>query len=274
MTGLHVAVAQMQSTEDVTENVLQIRQMIERLSSASRIVCFPENCLYLRVGPSGGREPSFHLSEPCFTELEALATQVGRTLILGSVPYIDKGVVSNAMVLIAPGEKSRAIYKKIHLFDVDVEGEGRHRESDRFTAGQEPQILDLENLKWGLSICYDIRFAELYLYYAKQNCQILLVPSAFLPTTGMAHWEILLRARAIESQAFVLAPAQAGVHIGRGGLKRTTYGHSMVVDPWGRVLAEADVDGPQLLEVELDLSLLKKVRASIPQSKHRKLKIP
>lgn len=271
MSSLRIAAAQLQSTNDIEANLSHIHDVLLNLTPQTRVICFPENCLYLRIGASSPI-PRFDLTERCFAELERVSAARNLGIILGSVPYSENDRLTNAMVFIEPGHKSKVVYRKIHLFDVDVEGELRQRESDLFAAGTAAATLDYYGVKWGLSICYDLRFAELYSEYAKQGCQILVVPSAFLPTTGAAHWEPLLRARAIESQAYVLAPAQAGVHRSKDGEERSTYGHSLVVDPWGRILVEAKTAGPEVLEIDLDLGLLKKVRTSIPQAKHRKLK--
>ncbi|MEO0337565.1 MAG: nitrilase-related carbon-nitrogen hydrolase [Pseudomonadota bacterium] len=162
-------------------------------------------------------------------------------------------------------------YSKIHLFDVDVEGQKPIRESDDFVAGTAPKIIEIEGWRIGLSICYDIRFSELYLHYVKSGVDLIAIPAAFLPPTGEAHWEVLQRARAIEAQCFVVSSAQSGEHQSvRSGAKRVSYGHGLAVDPWGRVLLNmgTEVGAEQMV---LSRSLLSRVRGQIPMGSHRKL---
>jgi predicted amidohydrolase len=132
--------------------------------------------------------------------------------------------------------------------------------------------MEVKSWRIGLSICYDVRFSELYSNYAKEGAHLILVPSAFLVPTGAAHWHILLRARAIESQAFVIAAAQAGEHVGVHGEKRTTYGHSLAIDPWGEILADLGEAGPKVEVVTLDPARLERVWRQIPQAQHRRLR--
>ena len=160
---------------------------------------------------------------------------------------------------------------KPYLFDVDVVGAPQARESAAFSYGAKAQVITLNGWKIGLSICYDLRFSELYSKYAQKNVDVILVPSAFLVPTGKAHWHSLLRARAIESQAFIVAAAQSGDHQNANAQHRYTYGHSLVVDPWGVVLKDLETPGADLAVVELDSAQLKKVREQIPMAKHRRL---
>jgi predicted amidohydrolase len=151
------------------------------------------------------------------------------------------------------------------LFDIQLAGQEAIRESDEFNHGDGPSILDIKGWKWGLSICYDLRFSELYSKYAHQAVDIISVPAAFLVPTGEAHWHTLLRARAIESQAFVVASAQSGSHKGI----RETYGHSLIVNPWGAILLDMTTVGVSVME--LKKSDIKRVREQIPMSSHRRL---
>ncbi|NJM10425.1 MAG: hypothetical protein HC883_06135 [Bdellovibrionaceae bacterium] len=176
--------------------------------------------------------------------------------------------MKNSTILFEAGKGPRVVYTKVHLFDVDVEGAPPVRESELFVNGDHPAILDFHGWKIGLSICYDLRFAELYLNYA-QAVDLILVPSAFLVPTGEAHWHTLLRARAIEAQAYVAAPAQGGEH-GSGDQFRSTYGHSLVVDPWGRVVVDMKLE-TGLQTVELVREAIEKVRRQIPMKSHRRL---
>ena len=217
-----------------------------------------------------------------FTEEDVLATLAGWSkkfkmyLVAGSMPTVNSGkedvIHSNkvhaACLVFSPEGKQIANYHKIHLFDVDVEDEkGSYKESDTFIAGQSPQIAQLDDVKLGLSICYDLRFPELFQHYMAENCQIMTVPSAFTYQTGKAHWEILLRARAIETQSFILAANQVGVH--EDG--RRTWGHSMIVDPSGEILAQVTGDEPGIAIAELNFERLAHRRKTMPLQQHKRL---
>lgn len=232
-------------------------------------VFLPENSLYIRIS-NASPEVSLSLDSPVFNPFIEWAKAHQVHILFGSNPMMHPKGTSNATVWIDPHGMMSSPYSKIHLFDVDVEGQKPVRESDQFVFGESPKVIDINDAKVGLSICYDLRFSELYLQYAKQDVDLITVPAAFLVPTGRAHWEPLLRARAIESQAFIVAAAQAGQHQGVNGAVRESYGHSLVVDPWGRVLGDlGESAGVQVFD--LDLSLRKKVKAQIPMHRHRKL---
>jgi deaminated glutathione amidase len=187
-------------------------------------------------------------------------------LIGGSVAIADGTRVSNVSLAFDRDGKRVGAYAKIHLFDVDVGGH-RYRESDGTTAGSEPVVVELDGVRVGLTVCYDLRFPELYRTLTLDgHAVILTVPSNFTLLTGMAHWEVLLRARAIENQAFVLATGQHGMP---GGLDKPSYGHSMIVDPWGMVLAQAP-DGDGVITADLDLARLAETRSALPALEHRR----
>ena len=190
---------------------------------------------------------------------EDLAAELGIHILLGSIPVPDGDRLRNQSVLLSPsGVLAR--YTKMHLFDVDVSESERWRESATFRAGDAPATADIGDARLGLSICYDLRFPELFRHYARAGCQLIAVPAAFTVPTGQAHWHVLLRARAIETGAYILAPAQGGLH--EDG--RRTYGHSLVVDPWGEVVAELAHDEPGILLADLDLSRVADARRRIP----------
>jgi predicted amidohydrolase len=176
--------------------------------------------------------------------------------------------VHNTSVLVGPDGTIEAVYRKIHLFDVDLResGGGVFSESAIIAPGSEVVVADTPVGGIGLSICYDVRFPELYRVMADRGARWITVPSAFAPQTGKDHWEVLLRARAIENQAFVLAPAQCGRHSD----DRSSYGRSMVVDPWGLVIARAG-DHPTILIAECDSESLERTRRSLPALRHRRL---
>lgn len=268
-----MAVCQMSSVDDSEVNLQQIVELVQGLSSSVRMACFPENCLYQRI-QEGDKIPSFSLREPLFAQLQALSSKKNIFLHLGSVPVAAPGFPGkafNSSVFIRPGaELPEVSYRKIHLFDISLEGQPPMRESDAFIPGDSPQILQVEGWSFGQSICYDLRFAELYSFYSKANVDVLMVPASFLVKTGQAHWHTLLKARAIESQCYLLAPAQAGTHIGKNGSERHTFGHSLVIDPWGNIVASLE-SGVGVLSVSLDRGFLQKVRQQIPMSHHRKL---
>ena len=165
----------------------------------------------------------------------------------------------NRSVLFAPDGQIIANYDKIHMFDADV-GDGQYYcESDSFAGGVTPVIADIGNIKLGMSICYDLRFAHLYRQLARDGAQILTVPAAFTAVSGAAHWHVLLRARAIETGCYVVAPAQCGTHSDG----RQTYGHALIINPWGEILAEAD-DGDGVVSATIDLAKITAARRAIP----------
>lgn len=274
MEPLSIAVVQLRSNENIAQNEQQILQQIESLGDLNQIdlVALPENSLYLQISPYDSKTRQiFSLRESIFQKLNYLAVNHDVTFLLGSVPVKEGEQVFNATVRVGPTNDIKVVYRKVHLFDVDVKGEKPICESDQFAHGSGPEIINIKGWKLGLSICYDLRFSELYSSYAKEGVHLILVPSAFLVTTGKAHWEPLLRARAIENQAFVLAPAQGGTHLAESGSSRETYGHSMIVDPWGQVIGELEQPGPGTLKATLDPKLIEKVRRQIPMSNHRRV---
>jgi predicted amidohydrolase len=199
--------------------------------------------------------------DPCVQGLIALAAELKVWILIGSaLVEREDGGAANRSMLIDPDGKVTATYDKIHMFDVDLPTGERARESEAYTPGAEAVVAQTPFGTLGLSICYDIRFPYLYRALAKAGAEILTVPAAFTRPTGEAHWEILLRARAIETGAFVLAPAQGGRHEdGRG-----TWGRSMIVGPWGEVLAAASDDEPGVITADIDPTASAKARASIP----------
>jgi deaminated glutathione amidase len=211
----------------------------------------------------------FDLTEKFWEKFKDWAKAERCEILVGSVPFKESGFISNATVRVTANAVS-CVYRKIHLFDVDVKGAPPVRESDNFKHGTATNIIEIKGWKIGLTICYDLRFSELFAKYARAGVHLILVPSAFLVPTGKAHWHILLRARAIESQAFVVAAAQSGTHKS-GKLKRQTYGHSLVVEPWGQILRESKKAGPDAFVVELDPTALTRVREQIPMADHRRL---
>ena len=200
---------------------------------------------------------------PALAAFRALAAELGVWMLLGSLPIAagDGRAFNRSFLLDAEGHIV-ARYDKIHLFDVDLSEGERYRESDVIAPGDRAVTAGTPWGTVGLSICYDLRFPHLYRRLAKDGAAMLMVPAAFTRTTGRAHWHVLLRARAIENGAFVIAPAQCGEH-GEGA----TYGHSLIVDPWGRVLADGGEE-PGVVTAEIDLGEVARVRAKIPSLRH------
>lgn len=271
---LVVAVVQMTSVDDIEANLQQMNQLIEEIFKKAnpRLLSFPENCLYLRV-IEGEVVEGLTTDHSAFQFLAGLARQYSAYFHLGSVPLIHNGELFNSSVLISPAGQILPTYQKLHLFDIQLEGQKPIRESDVFRHGQKPSVIQVDGWKIGETICYDVRFAELFSQYAREEVDLILVPAAFLVKTGEAHWEILLRARAIESQAFVVASAQGGTHVGKYGKTRETYGHSLVVDPWGGILGQVQERASGYCVVTLSREHIGKVRQQIPMKSHRRLPV-
>ena len=185
----------------------------------------------------------------------------GVWLLIGSLALADgKGKAANRSFLFAPDGRVTARYDKLHMFDVDLPNGESWKESKIYEPGANAVLVETSLAKFGLTICYDVRFPGLYRGLAQAGADVLCAPAAFTRQTGEAHWEMLLRARAIENGAFVIAPAQGGKH--EDG--RETYGHSMIIDPWGKVLAHADHDAPGVVLAEIDPSIAREARQRIP----------
>lgn len=268
--SLRLALAQLTSTDNLESNLKIIETFIARaLADGADAVVFPENSLFMRLS-SKAELQTIDRDHPALKTLSERIRGSKLNVLLTSATANAGLRAKNTTWWLKPDGQIEEAYSKIHMFDVDVPGAPPVRESDHFESGLAPRMIQLNGWKVGLSVCYDLRFAELYLQYA-QLADLILVPSAFLVPTGEAHWHTLLRARAIENQCYVAAPAQAGEHVSETGVRRHTYGHSLVVDPWGRILIDMEaVPGLQL--VELNKELIETVRRQIPMSSHRRLK--
>ncbi len=262
---LSIAIAQMKSSDQWEENLDQIFSLLQDVRPPTTCVFFPENSIYFRL-QENAEVAAFELDHPAFAKLSEWSTLNKICLHLGSVPLLTSKTpreLQSASIFIQPGQKPEHTYSKIHLFDIDLEGQKPIYESKIFKSGKGPGIIKVNDFQLGQTICYDLRFAELFSYYAKHQVDAVLVPAAFLKKTGEAHWEVLVRARAIESQCYIIAAAQAGV--------RETYGRAMVVDPWGNIVAEATSLQPQILHAVLSRDLIQKVRRQMPVHSHRKM---
>ena len=264
------AVCQMRSTSDAEANARQAEALIrEAAGRGATFIATPENTNYL-----GPHRDKVRLAEaldgPTCRLFSSLSAELSVDLLLGSFNERSDSPERcfNTSVLFGRTGERLAVYRKLHLFDVEIPGGVSFRESDTVQPGTEVVTVDSSSGRMGLSICYDLRFGELYRELVSRGAELMTVPSAFTATTGRAHWETLLRARAIESQAFVIAPGQWGRH-DDGGLKES-WGHSLIVDPWGGIVAQL-ADGTGVAIAEIDLSQVARGRASIPMASHRRL---
>ncbi|MFS4460979.1 carbon-nitrogen hydrolase family protein [Bdellovibrio sp. HCB2-146] len=271
---LLIAAVQMTSIDDVDSNVMQVEALLEDIfkTQKPRLVCFPENCLYFRI-IEGEKIEGFSLAHPALRRMAELSQQYKTYLHMGSVPLYVDGHLYNSSVVATPDGDLLPTYQKMHLFDIQLEGQKAIRESDVFRHGQTPHTLEVDGWKIGEAICYDLRFAELFSRYARQEVDVLLLPAAFLVKTGEAHWEILLRARAIETQSYLIASAQGGTHKGHRAGTRETYGHTLVVDPWGTIVGQVEKRAPGFTIVKLAKERIESVRKQIPMKDHRRLPI-
>jgi predicted amidohydrolase len=268
---LRIAMAQLVSVDNVELNFNQIKEILNQVKSdIPRFVFFPENCLYFRI-KEGEAIPTFELSDVIFQELSNLAQNLRMNLHLGSVPLKINNQVFNSSVMIWSDGKIEATYQKNHLFDIQLTNQNSIKESDVFSHGTQAQIIHSDDWKFGQSICYDIRFSELYSYYAHNEVDAILIPSAFLVKTGQAHWDILNKARAIENQCYVISSAQGGTHSSsiHPKLQRETYGHSLIIDPWGNEIICLK-SGLNSYVTELSKKSIQTVRSQIPMKSHRK----
>ncbi|HJU57348.1 MAG TPA: carbon-nitrogen hydrolase family protein [Actinomycetota bacterium] len=266
---MRVALCQTNCGEDVAANEEQVFGLLARAFAESvDLAALPE--VWPRQGAASQiREAAEPIPGPRSDRLAELAARHHVWVHGGSVLERDGDRVFNTSVLFDRAGELVATYRKIHLFDADPPGAVPSRESSVFTAGEEVVTAETEFGRVGLSICYDVRFPELYRSLAVQGATILFVPAAFRSETGVDHWEPLLRARAIEDQAFVIAAAQWGSW-GPAGRERRNFGHSLVADPWGRMIAVA-ADGVGVTVAELDLAEVERVRSILPALRHRRL---
>ena len=272
MARLSAAVVQLTSRENVAQNLSRCRELCaDAAARGAGLVCLPENFAYL-----GSEVGKFQVAEaigdgpagPILGVLQEIALRHRIWIVGGGMPERtaapDK--VHNTCVVVDDGGRLVAAYRKIHLFDIDIPHGAQFRESDTVEPGRGPVVCETPWGRLGLSVCYDLRFPELYRSLGQQGARMIVVPAAFTLHTGKDHWQVLLRARAIENQVFVIAPAQFGRH----NKKRTTYGHSLIVDPWGTVLCEmGDREGVALAELDSDHQ--DKTRREMPCLAHRRL---
>ena len=264
---MRAAAVQLNSTEDKAQNLEAAESLVrEAAADGAELVVLPEKWTVLGP-PEALREGAEPLDGPSLGAARGWAAELGIALVAGSIAERRAAdeKLANTSVLIAPDGEIAAVYRKIHMFDVDVEGVA-YRESESERPGDEIVLGEAAGVPVGLSVCYDVRFPELYRVLAVQGARVITVPSAFTTPTGRDHWEILLRARAIENQVFVVAADQ----VGTAPPHYDSYGHSMLVDPWGEVLAEADGREPCVVAADLDLDRQRQVRESLPSLANRR----
>ena len=268
MTSFLAAAIQLTSTSDPEANWAAAEEQIElSVRRGAELVGLPENFAFM--GPDALRlDLASMLAERSQKFLVTMARRYQVALLGGGYPApAGDGLTFNRADLVSKDGQLLARYDKIHLFDVDLPDGNTFRESATVQPGSSlPPVVEIPGLcKVGLSICYDVRFPELYRHLAAAGADLLMIPAAFTAFTGKDHWQVLLQARAIENTAYVLAPAQTGLHYGR----RQSYGHAMVIDPWGTVLADAGV-APGLAVAPVDPGHGARVRAQMPSLQHRR----
>jgi predicted amidohydrolase len=269
---MRVAVCQMNAgRDDVDANLATAERLLrEAADGDADLAALPELFPFY-----GSHRRMRELAEPLdgdlCTRLASIARDRSMWVLGGSFPELrEDGKVANTSPLFDRTGELVAAYRKIHLFDVDIPGQPPLRESALFTGGDQLITHETDDARIGLSVCYDLRFPELYRGLVALGAEVLTVPSAFTGVTGEAHWEVLLRARAIEDQCFVVAPAQWGTW-GPQEDGRRCFGASLVVDPWGRILARAPEEGDGVWFADLDMTELRRVRQSLPALAHRRL---
>ncbi|HIF9278568.1 TPA: carbon-nitrogen hydrolase family protein [Photobacterium damselae] len=264
-----VGIVQMNSGADPEHNLLKLKKKLKGLQlQGAKLIVTPENTVVF-----GSKEDYHKVAEPLNdgpiqTELAYFAKQLGIWLLIGSMPIRQQdGAVTATALLYDDQGRLHEHYNKLHMFDVEVADQHHsYRESDTFKPGDEIKVVSTPFGNIGMSICYDVRFPQLYTALREQGADIIVVPAAFTRVTGKAHWEVLLRARAIETQCWVIAAAQWGEH----NESRETWGHSMVIDPWGQVVV-CQQQGTGVITAHVDPQLTKTIRTNMPVVDHARL---
>jgi deaminated glutathione amidase len=268
LKGMRVAVCQLNAREDRAANLMVARDLLDRAASAGAdLAVLPEYVDYL--GPASGAPKPEPIDGEFAAFFAGAARELGIWVHAGSFHEIgpDVGRTYNTSLVFDPRGELAAVYRKIHLYDVEIAGRVSYQESRTVAPGAETVVADIDGVRTGLSICYDLRFPELYRQLAVAGgAKVLVVPAAFMMHTGRDHWEVLLRARAIENQCYVVAAGQIGDH--EPG--RTCFGRSMIIDPWGIVLAQAP-DTVGIVMADLDLGRLEEIRRELPSLANRRL---
>ena len=269
--GVRAAAIQMSSGADVASNLQTVDALLAEAASRNvSLAVLPENLAIMGANERDKiRAAEVPGTGPIQSFLADAASRHALWVVAGSLPLRspDADRCFGASLVYDPDGNASEVYRKIHLFDVDVpDSDERYRESESMAGGNELVVVSTPLGQLGLSICYDLRFPELYRLLVEQGATVFSVPAAFAATTGRAHWRALLKARAIENLAYVIAAGQYGAHPGG----RQTHGHSMIVDPWGRVIAEQET-GDGVIDADIDVALVGRLREEFPVLAHRRL---
>lgn len=267
MPSFTATIIQLNSGANLQNNVDHIlEQMTHAQAEGADLIALPENAALMAFNRETLKANAFpEIDHPALKALTDQARSLDVWLLIGSLAVQgEAGKIANRSFLVTPEGQIKARYDKIHLFDVDLPNGEQYRESATFAGGNQAVLAQTPLGTMGLSICYDVRFPHLYRRYGLAGADILFVPAAFTKVTGQAHWHSLLRARAIENGCFVIAPAQCGQH--ENG--RETYGHSLIIDPWGQILAEGAAVSPERISAQLDLNLVQTARGKVPSLQH------
>jgi predicted amidohydrolase len=267
MSQFRAACVQNTATRDISANVDWVcAQIDEAVSAGADFIALPETVGLIE--PVNAQIPAATFSEAEDIGLAAFrgkAREHGVTILVGSQLILEDGKIFNRSFLLNTSGEIRARYNKLHMFDIELKNGESYRESDAIAPGDKAVIVETALGKLGLSICYDLRFAALYHSLAQAGAEFITIPAAFTQTTGQAHWHTLVRARAIETGAFIIAPNQCGHHCD----KRYSYGHSLIIDPWGEILADGGSE-PGVIYADIDLDQVQKVRSRIPSLKNER----
>ncbi|AWH88423.1 deaminated glutathione amidase [Limnobaculum parvum] len=269
MRSANVALLQLCSGDNVRDNLAQIEQQIKQLKPHVKLVMTPENALLFADTQTYYKYSETEGTGPLQDAIREMAIRYGVWILVGSMPLIsreDPDRLTASSLLFDDKGEIKARYDKMHMFDAEVaDGYNHYRESDAYAYGQHLMVVDTPVGRLGMTICYDLRFPGLYQALREQGAELISIPAAFTRVTGEAHWEILLRARAIENQCWILAPAQVGRH----GSTRRTWGHTMAIDPWGSVVG-INADAVEGIKVHVDTSGMQKLREQMPVVKHNR----
>ena len=267
MTTFTAACVQINASNDLDQNIASLGAMIRQArEGGADFITTPECAAMIEVGRDNIRAKAFlEADHPALAAFQGWAKETGAWLLAGSLSVLLEGEerLANRQYLIDPTGAIAARYDKIHMFDVDLPNGKRLRESNNYRPGDQAVVTPLPWGQLGLSICYDLRFPHLYRDLAKAGAEVLVIPSAFMQVTGEAHWHVLMRARAIETGCFVIAAAQCGEHVAG----RLSYGHSLIVAPWGEILSDGGT-GEGVSLANIDLAAVAKARGHIPALGH------
>ena len=261
------ACVQLNSREVIQENLLFAEKLIRKAAtSGADVVCTPEVTDQMLADRSERvEECHYQADHPAIEFFGLLAKELSITLIIGSMIIKSRDdKLHNRSFVFSPMGDIQAMYDKLHLCDTDLPTGEQYRESSCYSAGDKAVVTQVGDITLGMSICRDLRYGGLYRALARQGASVIVVPSAWLAATGKMHWEVLLRARAIETGCYIVAPDQVGAHSGG----RRTYGHSMIVDPWGAIVARSTKDEPDVISADLDFALVVQARKAIPCLSH------